>query len=71
MAAILLKLIRIYRDYISPLFPPRCRFYPSCSEYAQIAIQRFGAVRGAKLFVIRILKCHPWHAGGIDPVPND
>jgi hypothetical protein len=71
MAAILLKLIRIYRDSVSPLFPPRCRFYPSCSEYAYIAIQRFGVIKGVMLFVKRIIKCHPWHAGGIDPVPNE
>lgn len=71
MAVILLKLVRIYREYISPLFPPRCRFYPTCSEYAEVAVQRFGATKGIVLAVKRILKCHPWHAGGVDPVPNE
>lgn len=71
MKKILLNIIRCYREFVSPLFPPRCRFYPSCSEYAFYAIQRFGMVKGTVLSAKRLLKCHPYHKGGYDPVPND
>jgi putative membrane protein insertion efficiency factor len=57
-----------YRRFISPLLPPICRFYPSCSAYAQEAIARHGFVRGGGMAVMRLLKCHPLHAGGFDPV---
>jgi len=70
MAAILLRLIKFYRERISPLFPPRCRFVPSCSQYASLAIERFGVAKGSFLVIKRLLKCHPWHDGGFDPVPN-
>lgn len=65
----LLGLIGFYRRGISPLLGPRCRFTPTCSEYAQEAVQVHGAARGAGLAVVRIAKCAPWHRGGIDLVP--
>ncbi len=61
--------IRIYQRLISPLFGPRCRFHPSCSEYAVQAILRFGLVRGLYSAIRRVLRCHPWSAGGTDDVP--
>ncbi|MDP4133049.1 MAG: membrane protein insertion efficiency factor YidD [Bacillota bacterium] len=64
-----LFLIRLYRKRISPLFGPKCRFYPSCSLYAYEAIEKYGALKGGYLAVKRILKCHPFNAGGYDPVP--
>jgi putative membrane protein insertion efficiency factor len=66
---ILILLIRIYRKFISPLKPPSCRFYPTCSQYAIDAIEKYGAVKGTFMAVKRILKCHPFHPGGYDPVP--
>jgi len=62
-------LIQLYRRAISPLFPPRCRFYPSCSEYAETAVRRYGVLRGGWMAARRLAKCHPWHPGGFDPVP--
>jgi putative membrane protein insertion efficiency factor len=62
-------LIRGYQLGISPLLGPRCRFYPSCSEYALEALSVHGLFRGCQLAFMRILRCHPWHPGGIDPVP--
>lgn len=70
MKKILLLLITIYRKCISPLKPPTCRFYPTCSAYGLEAIQRFGAIKGSYLTIKRILKCHPFHPGGIDMVPE-
>ena len=61
--------IRAYRIAISPMRPATCRYTPSCSEYAVEALERFGAVRGSWLAVRRLLRCHPFHAGGHDPVP--
>ena len=69
MKCLLLRLIRGYRLLISPLFPPSCRFHPTCSEFALEAIERFGPLRGTWLAVKRILRCHPLHPGGYDPVP--
>ena len=69
MKHILLFLINIYRK-ISRFTPPKCRFYPTCSAYAYEAIERFGAVKGTYLAVKRILKCHPFHEGGVDLVPK-
>ena len=65
----LLLLIKFYRIFISPLLPPSCRFYPTCSAYAYEAISRHGAFRGSWLAVRRILRCHPLNPGGFDPVP--
>lgn len=62
-------MIRFYQMAISPYIGAHCRFTPTCSQYAQIAIQRYGAVKGTVLAVRRILKCHPFHKGGYDPVP--
>jgi uncharacterized protein len=69
MTKIALWLLRAYRYAISPLLGPACRFYPSCSEYAQEAIGRYGVLRGSWLAIRRLLRCHPWHCGGHDPVP--
>jgi putative membrane protein insertion efficiency factor len=63
-------LIYFYRFFISPFLGNHCRFYPSCSEYAVTAIHRFGVTHGVFLSIKRLLRCHPWHEGGIDPVPN-
>lgn len=65
---LLLKLINIYQS-ISKLTPPTCRFYPTCSEYMKQAILKYGVLKGVFLGVKRILKCHPFHPGGYDPVP--
>ncbi|HEX8146305.1 MAG TPA: membrane protein insertion efficiency factor YidD [Pyrinomonadaceae bacterium] len=64
----LTSLLRFYKAYISPLLPPSCRFVPTCSEYAREAIERYGALRGSWMGVRRILRCHPFHPGGYDPV---
>jgi putative membrane protein insertion efficiency factor len=61
--------IRFYQTFISPLKPPTCRFYPTCSAYAIEAIQKKGPVKGTWLAIKRIAKCHPFHPGGYDPVP--
>jgi uncharacterized protein len=66
----LLLLIKGYQKGISPFLPARCRFYPTCSQYGVESIKRFGAVKGSYLTVKRILKCHPFHPGGIDEVPE-
>lgn len=63
-------LIIAYRYSLSPLLGNCCRFYPSCSEYAQTALERFGLVRGSFLLIKRLLCCHPWHEGGYNPVPD-
>ena len=70
MRKILIALIGVYRYLISPLMGNHCRFYPSCSDYAQTAIGRFGVLRGGWLSLRRVGKCHPWHEGGLDPVPD-
>jgi uncharacterized protein len=66
----LLALIRLYQLLISPLLPPACRFYPSCSEYALGAIRTHGVLHGGWLAVTRVARCHPWHPGGVDFVPG-
>jgi hypothetical protein len=65
----LVALLRGYQRWISPLLPPTCRFYPSCSAYAIEALRVHGLIRGSALTVWRLLRCAPWHPGGIDPVP--
>ncbi|WP_404429052.1 membrane protein insertion efficiency factor YidD [Sutcliffiella horikoshii] len=70
MKHVFLFIIRFYRKFISPLTPPTCRFYPTCSHYGMEAIGRFGAIKGGWLTIKRILKCHPFHPGGIDHVPE-
>jgi uncharacterized protein len=66
---VLIALIGAYRLLLSPLLGPRCRFYPTCSAYAVEAIDTHGAMRGTWLAIKRILRCGPWHPGGVDPVP--
>ncbi len=68
MKKFLLMLIRGYQLFISPLFPGKCRFYPTCSNYAIEAIERYGTGKGIIMAIKRILKCHPFHPGGYDPV---
>ncbi|WP_347491675.1 membrane protein insertion efficiency factor YidD [Desulfoscipio sp. XC116] len=68
MRKILIGIIRFYQKYISPLIGPRCRFYPTCSEYAVQALVKYGVWKGTIKAVIRVLKCHPFHPGGYDPV---
>ena len=70
MKRVLLSIIRFYRRKVSPSLPCACWFYPTCSEYAEEAIRRFGAVRGGELAARRILRCHPFARGGYDPVPE-
>ncbi len=66
---VLLALVRAYQRFVSPLTPPSCRFSPSCSAYAAEAIRRYGPWNGTRLTVARLLRCHPFHPGGYDPVP--
>lgn len=69
LRTLLIALIDLYRKGISPLFPPTCRFTPSCSAYAREAIEEHGSVRGVWLFLKRFARCHPWGGFGFDPVP--
>ena len=68
MKYIFIFIIKIYQKIISPLLGPRCRFYPTCSEYAKEAILKKGILKGLFLSIKRILKCHPFHPGGYDPI---
>ncbi|HET8723692.1 MAG TPA: membrane protein insertion efficiency factor YidD [Anaeromyxobacteraceae bacterium] len=65
----LVGLVRVYQRLVSPLLPPSCRFYPSCSAYAVGALERHGALKGSWLAARRLARCHPFHPGGVDPVP--
>ena len=69
MKTFLVILIKFYQSWISPLKPPTCRFVPTCSNYAIIAIEKYGAIKGISLTIKRLLKCHPFHKCGYDPVP--
>ncbi|RMG31758.1 MAG: membrane protein insertion efficiency factor YidD [Gammaproteobacteria bacterium] len=70
MRRILVTLIRGYQKGLSPWLGSHCRFHPTCSSYAVTALERFGLLRGGALAVRRLLRCHPWHPGGVDPVPE-
>ena len=69
MAHVLIALVRLYQIVLSPFLGGRCRFEPSCSRYTYEAVERYGALKGSWLGIRRILRCHPFHAGGYDPVP--
>jgi putative membrane protein insertion efficiency factor len=68
---VVLQLLRAYKWAISPLFPPACRYVPTCSEYAIEAVERYGALRGALMALFRLLRCHPFALGGYDPVARN
>jgi putative membrane protein insertion efficiency factor len=68
MRIILIKLIKFYQKIFSPMFPPTCRFYPTCSEYAVQAVAKYGAAKGGAKAIWRILRCNPFNKGGFDPV---
>lgn len=70
MRCLLLLLLRAYQYALSPFLGPSCRFYPTCSNYAIEAVREHGAARGCLLAAKRLCKCHPWHPGGVDPVPK-
>ena len=69
VSILLLSIIYIYRSFISPIIPARCRYIPTCSEYSKESIMKHGPYKGIQLTLHRILKCHPWGGGGYDPVP--
>lgn len=69
MKTIALFFLKVYKRLLSPLLPNSCRFYPSCSEYSRQAIEKYGVLKGTRLSIVRISKCHPFHKGGIDEVP--
>jgi putative membrane protein insertion efficiency factor len=69
MKRALIGMIRFYQRAVSPLFPSRCRYIPTCSEYALEAVEKYGALKGGWLALKRLLRCHPFHKGGYDPVP--
>ncbi|MCQ2460565.1 MAG: membrane protein insertion efficiency factor YidD [Clostridia bacterium] len=70
MKNVLISIIKFYRKHISPKLPPMCKFYPTCSEYGIIAIERFGPLKGSLLTLWRIIRCSPLTSGGYDPVPE-
>jgi hypothetical protein len=65
---VFIRIIRFYQKFVSPLLTPSCRFHPSCSEYAAGALERFGLLKALGLILARLLKCHPYHPGGFDPI---
>ena len=70
MKTILIAVVRVYRRVLSPLLPPSCIYTPTCSVYAEEALRKHGAFKGIVMATKRILRCHPWHSGGYDPVPE-
>jgi putative membrane protein insertion efficiency factor len=68
MRRIFLLLLKVYKKVISPMFPPSCRFFPTCSEYSYQSIDKYGLIKGGWLSIRRLSKCHPFHPGGYDPV---
>jgi len=71
MKSLALGLLRLYKRWISPAFPPACRYVPTCSEYAMEALERYGALRGGVMAAGRVARCHPFAKGGLDPVVKD
>lgn len=71
MKYLVISFIKLYQKIISPLTPPSCRFYPTCSHYGVEAVEKHGALKGTYLAVKRILRCHPFNEGGYDPVPEE
>lgn len=71
MKYLLILTVKFYRKFISPLFPPCCKYYPTCSTYALEALRMHGALKGTALAAVRILRCNPWSLGGIDYVPDE
>lgn len=71
MRFLALWMLRLYKRWLSPSFPPSCRYVPTCSEYAMEAIERYGALRGGLMAAWRLLRCHPFAKGGLDPVVKD
>jgi uncharacterized protein len=69
IARLLISLVRVYQYLLSPFFGQQCRFSPTCSQYALEALRKHGAIKGGYYACARLLKCHPWHAGGHDPIP--
>jgi uncharacterized protein len=68
MKIIAIWVVRGYQRFLSPLLPPSCRFYPTCSQYAILALEKYGFFKGSFLAIKRIIKCHPFHPGGYDPI---
>ena len=68
MQSVVIRALGVYKRWVSPLLPSACRFHPTCSEYMMEAVRRYGVLRGVWLGVRRVLRCHPFHAGGFDPV---
>jgi putative membrane protein insertion efficiency factor len=69
MRRLAVALLRGYKLLVSPFLPPSCRYFPTCSQYAVEAVEKHGVLRGARLAALRLLRCHPGHPGGVDPVP--
>ena len=70
MRKLIVTILRLYKVVLSPLLPSACRYYPSCSEYTRQALETYGVARGLWMGAKRLLRCHPFHAGGVDPVPD-
>lgn len=70
MRSLLVAVLDFYRFAARPFLPPACRFYPSCGDYAREAVARHGVLSGARLSALRVVRCHPFHPGGLDPVPS-